>query len=123
MHNRFKTVFALLSLSMLFMVLPGTLRSAQVSSFPSFVWGKGLAGLTVTQTSSGFDLTWGWSGSHDPNSYDVTVTNLTTSTQLYSNNTSNKYITITGLSYSPGDTLRFSVSVTGGGLIIEDVVM
>ncbi len=122
MYNQFKKTLLLLPVALLLLVLPMTLRSAQLASFPVFGQvSEGDPTLTVTKTSStSFSLAWTWGGLPEPTSYDITVTDLTTSTVVRSSSSSTKSATITGLTLTTGHTYEFAVKADG--IIIIDIL-
>ena len=123
MYHRSKNTLVLLPVVLLLFVLPGTLRSAQISSKPTCEWGTWGSDLTVSQTSeTSFYLSWVWNQISQPSSYTVTVTDVTTSTVLQSFSVSNKYTAVTSVSVPSGHTVRFSVGANGF-IIAEDVLL
>jgi len=117
MYHQFKTV--LLSFAIVLMALPVALYSAQFSSLPVIERDGGLSGLTVVQTINGFDLSWQWISTENPSSYAVTVTDLNTSTQMFSSSTSSSYLHISGLTLTRGHTYRFAVAANDSVIIVD----
>ena len=121
MYNQFKKALLFFPF-LLLLTFPAVIHSAQLASFPTFARTVEVeATLTVTRTSSSsFSLNWTWIGLPEPSSYDITVTDLTTSTVVHSSSSSTKSATLSGLTLTTGHTYAFAVKADG--IIIIDIL-